>query len=110
MKKRHRTNHHKFRGKHLSKRGIAGLLLAVLSLALGIGMVAVSFLHQGSSSVYLGSGGVLSMLLALTAFILAVGSLREENSYKGIPVAASLMSGLALCSWIGVYVLGFLAM
>lgn len=108
MRGHHRSYNYKFTEKSHSARGIWGLLLALLSLTAGLAMIVVSFLNQGNGTVYLGSGGVLSMLAALTAFILAVQSMREENSYKAFPLAAVIFSVLALGGWIAVYVLGFL--
>ena len=109
MKRKNRKTHnYKFTEKKHSVRGIAALALALVSLGLGAAMCVVSARAKGAGSVYLGSMGVLSLLLALAAFVTAVLSLREDKSYRGFPVAATVVSGLTLGGWIALYVVGFL--
>lgn len=110
MRKHHRASSYKFTEKKHSVRGILGLVLALASLAAGIVMIAASIHSKGNGSVYLGSGGILSMLAALAAFVLAVISMREEKSYRVFPIAALVWSILALTGWIAVYFLGFYGM
>lgn len=58
--------------------------------------------------MYLGSAGVSSMLEALVAVVLAVMSLREEESFKLFPYMSTVLSFLAAGVWIAIYVIGFL--
>ena len=58
--------------------------------------------------MYLGSAGVSSMLVALVAVVLAVMSLREEESFKLFPYMSAVLSFLAAGMWIAIYVIGFL--
>ncbi len=108
MKKHHRASNYKFTGRKQSARGIAGLTLTILSLVLGIVVIGVSVGNRGAGSVYLGSAGVLSMLLALLGLMLAAKSLGEEKSFRAIPVAGTICSVLTLGGWITLYVVGFL--
>lgn len=108
MRKRHRAYNYKFTEKTHSVKGILGLILAVLSMILGIAMIVISFENGGNGTIYLGSGGVLSLLIALTAFALAVVSMKEEERYRLFPMAATITSVLALVCWIGLYVVGIL--
>lgn len=48
------------------------------------------------------------MILSAVAFTWAVKSLREEDSFKGIPVAAAILSFLATGAWGTIYAAGFL--
>ncbi len=48
------------------------------------------------------------MLLGVLAFVLAIMSLREENSFKIFPYLATLSSFLVTGVWIALYVVGFL--
>ena len=50
------------------------------------------------------------MLLALVAVVLAVMSLREEDSFKLFPYLSTVMSFLAAGVWIAIYVIGFLGL
>ena len=94
--------------KTQSKKGIAAFFLAVLSIAIFIYVIVNSFHHGGNGSMYLGSAGVSSMLVALVAVVLAVMSLREEESFKLFPYMSTVLSFLAAGMWIAIYVIGFL--
>ncbi len=48
------------------------------------------------------------MLVALVAVVLAVMSLREEESFKLFPYMSRCCSFLATGVWIAIYVIGFL--
>lgn len=106
MRKHHRSYNYKFTEKTHSATGMLGFALAILSMILGIVMIVISFENSGNGTVYLGSGGVLSLLIALTAFILAVISMQEEERYRLFPVAATIVSVIALVCWITLYVVG----
>lgn len=110
MRRRRRAYNYKFTEKTHSIKGILGLILALSAILAGIGLVTVSFWSKGNGTVYLGSGGVLAMLLALTAFILAILSMKEENSYRIFPIAATVFGVIALAGWIAIYLLGFLGL
>ena len=94
--------------KTQSKKGIVAFFLAVLSIAIFIYVIVNSFHHGGNGSMYLGSAGVSSMLVALVAVVLAVMSLREEESFKLFPYMSTVLSFLAAGMWIAIYVIGFL--
>lgn len=107
MKKRRRINY-KFTERNHSVKGIVSLLFALLSIILVMIMIVISFLNKGNGSMYLGSGGVLSLLIAMLAFVLAIQSMGEEKSYRLFPITATLVSGLALMGGVSLYVVGFL--
>lgn len=105
--RRRRKYGYKFTEKTQSK-GIVAFILAVLSIAIFIYVIVNSFHHGGNGSMYLGSAGVSSMLVALVAVVLAVMSLREEESFKLFPYMSTVLSFLAAGMWIAIYVIGFL--
>lgn len=89
-------------------RGIFSFLLACISAGIFAAVVWCAYQSRGSVNLYLGSAGVASMLLGVLAFILAIMSLREENSFKIFPYLATLSSFLVTGVWITLYVVGFL--
>ena len=103
--RRRRKYGYKFTEKTQSKKGIVAFILAVLSIAIFIYVIVNSFHHGGNGSMYLGSAGVSSMLVAV---VLAVMSLREEESFKLFPYMSTVLSFLAAGVWIAIYVIGFL--
>ena len=108
MRRRHRSYNYKFTEKTHSRKGILGLALAVISIVAGIVLIVISFQSKGNGTIYLGSGGVLSMLIGFTAFGLAIAAIGEENSYRIFPVAATIVSVISLLGWIAIYIVGFL--
>ena len=105
--KRHRSGY-KFTDKTQSKRGMLAFVLAVVSNAIFVAVIVLSFQNRGNGSMYLGSAGVCSMLLSLVSFVLAILSLGEENSYKFFPYMATVLSFLAVGIWIALYAVGFM--
>ena len=105
VRKRRRGNY-KFTEKKQSKRGIAGFLIAAVSIGIFSYVVWNSYTHEGAGSMYLGSAGVASMLLSIVATVLSVKSLKEENSFKLFPYMGTVCSVLALLTWILLYVTG----
>ncbi len=106
MRNRRRRNY-KFTEKTQSKRGIIAFMISLISIAVLVAVVVNSFWHQGNGSMYLGSAGVASMLLGMIALVLAVKSLREENSFKLFPYLSTISSFLVTGTWIALYVAGF---
>ena len=103
---RHRKGY-KFTEKTQSKRGMLSLLLSLASLGVFVAVIWSSFQHRGNGSMYLGSAGVSSMILAAVALVLALKSLGEENSFKFFPYLATICSFLTTGIWIALYVVGF---
>ena len=104
--RRRRRGSYKFTEKTQSKRGITALLLAIISLAVLVFVIANSFQNRGNGSMYLGSAGVASMILGLVSVVIAIRSLQEENSFKLFPYVATVTSFLATGVWIALYVVG----
>lgn len=105
--RRRRIRGYKFTEKTQSKRGMGALGLSGISLAVLVAVTVNSFWHQGNGSMYLGSAGVAAMLLGIVAMVIAVKSLKEENSFKLFPYLATLCSFLATGAWVTLYVVGF---
>ncbi len=106
--RRKRRGNYKFTEKKQSKRGMAALGIALISIGIFIYVVWNSYLHEGAGSMYLGSAGVASMLLSIVALSVAVLSMKEESSFKLFPYLSLICSILAFGTWVTLYVVGFL--
>lgn len=100
--------HYKFTGKKHSRRGMLACALAAASIFALIYLILTSFWQKGNGGAYLGGIGILALLVALAAFIQAIRSLREDDTFRGIPAASMLLSVLAAGAWIALYTVGFL--
>lgn len=105
---RRRRRGYKFTEKTQSKRGLAAFILAGASITVFCAVVMNSYHNRGAGSMYLGSAGVSSFILGLLAFVLAVKSLKEENSFKLFPYLAVVSSFLITGIWAALYVVGFM--
>ena len=70
--RRRKKNIYKFAEKRHSKKGKVSLALAVLSLLAGIGLVVFSVQNQGNATVYTGSIGLFSLLLAAVSSVIGI--------------------------------------
>lgn len=108
MAKKRRKRKYKFTDKKRSKKGLAACGVALVSLlALGI-TLWMSYQANGEGSVYLGSVGIAAMLVGIASFLMAMQSLKEENTWKKIPITATVLSIVAAGSWVLLYAAGFL--
>lgn len=103
-----RKNRYKFTKRKRSKRGMLACVLAAASIFALVYLVFQAFAQDGNGSVYLGSAGVLALIVAVIAFVEAVKSLKEEDTFRGFPVASMVLSLLAAGSWVALYAVGFL--
>lgn len=104
--RRKKRNAYKFAHKKHSRLGKVSLALALLSFAAAAGMILYSIQCGGNANVYVGSGGLLALILTAVSFMIGLFSLRGED-YKLYSVLGSVASGLMLAGWAAVYVLGF---
>lgn len=106
MRRRRGYRRYKFTEKTQSKRGIAALIMALLSL-LSFGIMALNaFRLDGNLSIYIACYGILAWILAIVAVILAVRSLKEEETFRTIPYAATGLSIITALIWSAVYIGG----
>lgn len=109
-RRKYRKHNYKFTEKAQSKRGITALGFAIISLVIFVVVIVSASGSGGNGSMYLGSAGVTSMLLAIIALVLAIRSLFEEGSFKFFPYLATAVSVIAAGIWVSLYVAGmFLA-
>lgn len=106
MRKKQRS--YKFTKKKHSIRGLISFALAGLILVTYGVFIYLSYKVGGNLSAYYGGVGVMSMLMSLVTLVIAILSLREENSFRLFPRMATVLSVLSVICWCGTYILGFL--
>ncbi len=106
MRNRRRHSSYKFTEKTHSKKGIVATGLGTALLVIYIVFLRLAFLADGKLSMYYGSVGVMAMLVSVVAAVIAIGSLREEDSFKLFPRLGLGLSILSMGCWIGTYVMG----
>lgn len=81
--------------------------MAAVSILVYVIFVLLSFNEVGQLSTYYGSAGILALLLSLSATVLAIQSMLEEDSFKKFPRLAILFSVIAVLMWGATYGMGF---
>lgn len=103
-----RRNRFKFTEKKHSKKGILATVLGVGLIAVYITFVILAFRQNGGLSMYYGSAGVLAIFGVVLDLVLAIQSLREENSFPLFPRLALIVAVIAAAGWFGTYAMGIL--
>ena len=99
---------YKFTEKTHSKRAIGSFFGGSVWLGLYIAFVYMAYKGDGGLNMYFGSVGVIAMIFSIVAFVLALTTIKEEDSFAFFPRLAIVSSFLAVVSWIGTYVIGFI--
>lgn len=107
--RRRRNQKFKFTEKTISKIGIAALVMASLSLISCVVMLIAALRVAGTLSIYIACYGILAALLAIASLVIAIISLRDENTYRSIPYAATFLSVLSVLVWFAIYIGGIFA-
>ena len=103
-----KRKHYKFTKRKKSVRGSLALILAVGAILILAVTVMESFHKGGNGSVYLGSAGVLALLISVCALILAILAVKEEDTFKTVPYISLVCSVLITGVWAAIYAAGFL--
>ena len=105
--RRRRRNHYKFTEKVHSKKGAVAFLIAFAMVILFAVFVFLSFRSREGLSTYYGSAGLFILMVSMGSFVLAVQSMREEDSFRLFPRLAMIFSIAAVFCWCGTYIMGF---
>lgn len=97
----------RFTEKTRSRRAVLAILLAALGLGGFAALIYLAVVRRGSLSAYIGALGLFLLLISVLAFFVAVGAVREENSFQTMPRIALILSASASVLWILLYAWGF---
>ncbi|MCD8230622.1 MAG: DUF6142 family protein [Clostridiales bacterium] len=91
--------------KH-SVTGWLGMISALLSAGLFVVSVCFSYYYKGDADIYVGSVGLLALVLAAGAFVLGILAVREEK-VRPVPPRMSLALGMVMTVLlVGLYAYG----
>jgi len=105
LRRKHRS--YKFTEKTHSKKAIVSVGLSAVSELIYLIFVFLSYKGAGRLSAYFGGFGVLAMIISVAALIMAITTLKEEDSFPLYPMVAMIMSVVATLCWVGTYIIGF---
>ena len=97
MRKKQRS--YKFTKKKHSFLGLIAFGLACVILMIYGIFIYLSYKDGGNLSAYYGGAGVLVMLASVVTLIIAILSLKEENSFQLFPRMAVGLSGISIFCW-----------
>ncbi len=106
MKKEGKKQALQFKGRKQSVQGVSALTLAFLEIAGILAMTVVSSRTAGNGGSILGIVGLLLFAAAVTGFVLAIRSLKEQDIYFVVPVLATLLNGLMMILLLSLYIVG----
>ncbi len=107
MARRNRGGHnYKFTEKTHSVRGVVAIILSILSFAACGVLIYLSYSNRGNAGIYIGSAGILGFFISVIAFITAVMSIREQETFRVVPYASLGVSLISLAVWITIYLGG----
>lgn len=101
-----RKRMYSFAEKKQSKRGITSTVLGVLSLLILLVLVYLAFATGGEGGMYLGSIGLLSIVLAVAGFAYGLWSFREKDVYYTFSKTGSILNGCVLAAWVFMILVG----
>lgn len=96
----------KFTDKRHAKRGIASMVLAVLSLAVFGGLIFVSFRMKGNGGVYIGSLGLTALIMNFVGLYEGIISFRETDKYYLFSKLGSILNVIIMVVWVSVFLMG----
>ena len=95
-----------FTTKHHSFSGVMGCVLFVISLIVMTGSIYMAFIHQGHSSVLMGSQGFFSLILDFIGIIAGLTALSERDIHRWVPITSIVANTIVLILWVALIVYG----
>ena len=106
MEKTEKKTKLKFQGRKRSKKGIASMLLALLSLAALITASVLSGMAKGAGGSFLGYIGIGALFVSVLGFLLGVRSFKQADILYFHPVFGAVLNGLLLIVYLSLYLIG----
>lgn len=95
-----------FHGRKRSKSGITGFVLSLLAVIVFLVLCILSAAANGEAGAFVGTLGLLTMLVCGVAFFLSLRGLKERDVYTRLPFAGLLISGALFVLLFCLYIVG----
>jgi hypothetical protein len=95
-----------FAKKKEAAKGKLSLGLAIASFLLFVAAVLVSFFLGESFGFLVGGLSVFGMLLSVYGFVMGLLSFSEENRKHATSIIGSIVNGMVVIIWIGIFLTG----
>jgi len=106
MFKKHKKEIFKFSGRSHSVKGIASIILGIVSLLTLILLSVISSISHGNGGMVIGILGIALLIAAVSGFILGIKACREKEIYYTAPVTGMIMNGLLSLGLFLLYIVG----
>ena len=97
---------YKFTVRKQSKLAIGTSCTAGISILILFLFLLESYRTRGNIGVYYGSMGMLALIGTIASFVAALISLKDDKTYKLLPIITSVINGVILFMWGLVYFIG----
>lgn len=106
--KKARSGKYKFSVRTHPIQGIISFGFGIVSLFAFIILCVLSGNAKGTSGLMAGVVGVLSMLISIVGFVLAMIALRKRDIHYRFPVIGGILNGILMIVYLTLYVSGIL--
>lgn len=105
---RRRTRKFKFTEKKQSVKGLLSVVFDIAAVVTILDTVIVSVAAGGEADLYIGSRGVLALILSAAGLILGVSGVREKDVFQAVPRGGTIAGLIVTAAIVCVYVFGML--
>ena len=97
---------YRFIPKPVAKGGKMSIALAIVSGAIMLVTILLSFFMEGKGDTILGACGLAAIALAFYGFILGLKGLNEKKVAHQYSFIGTVASGLAVILWLAIFFMG----
>ena len=95
-----------FAKKREAAKGKLSVGLAAASFGLFVAAVVLALFFDGKMGGLIGGTGFFAMLLSVYGFAMGLSSFSEENRKHRTSMIGSILNGMIMIGWLGMYLLG----
>lgn len=103
---RRRTRKFKFTEKKQSVKGLLSVVFDIAAIVTMADAVMVSVAAGGKADLYIGSRGVLALILSAAGLILGIAGIREKDVFQAVPKGGTIAGLIITAVIVCVYVFG----